>query len=378
VPLLIVTGGPIAPSGETLSSASLTVRYFEPYADGLSVYPTAHEAELDSSSGGWKPLGSVDGTAFAVPGAGSGDPKPPRCVLVERQEYVGGGVVTFRYGPLRVLQTSLGEWHYGTAKEGVEFVADADLPAAGAVLTSSVGAPGGVASLDGSQKVVQRLSYEGSANGVPTLDGSQQVDQAVKVMRTGSAGSPGLAFAGDTDTGVWRPGANLLAVATGGAERARFGANGLSFNAGADWLGDYETGTWTPVYTAIITNPTYTASVARGQYVRVGRVVVVSAWLATNVSATGSGVLRLGGFPFPVFIGATNDFLSVPIGDSLNWVSNLHPVALRFRHNESHAQVLTRVSADARSAWGTINATNLITGVTFHNDIRFSFAYITA
>lgn len=155
MPLLTVTGGPIAPSGRTLESAMLTVRYYEAYADGANVYPALHEAEVDASTGGWKPVGTVDGTPFVVPGAEVGSPQPPPCLLLERQEYVGGGEATFQYGPMRIYASSAGAWLYGTAREGVRLVVLADLPPAQAVLVSALGVPGGVATLDGSGRVEQ-------------------------------------------------------------------------------------------------------------------------------------------------------------------------------------------------------------------------------
>lgn len=42
----------------------------------------------------------------------------------------------------------------------------------------------------------------------------------------GTVAAPGLSFASDPDTGIYRPGANLLAVVTAGAERARVDASG--------------------------------------------------------------------------------------------------------------------------------------------------------
>ena len=214
MPLLTVTGGPIAPAGETLLAATLTVRYFSPYADGVNVYPTEYQAQLDGVSGGWKPLGAVDGTPFTVPGAGSGDPMPPECVLIERQAYASGPEVTFRYGPLRIYQTSVGEWVYGTPGAGIEFVVDSDLPVAGALLTSQLGVAGGVAS----------------------LDGSGAVEQPFKNMAEGTAAGPGLAFGSDPDTGIYRDGANALGISAGGARRVRVNAAEpfLEIDDGAD------------------------------------------------------------------------------------------------------------------------------------------------
>lgn len=42
----------------------------------------------------------------------------------------------------------------------------------------------------------------------------------------GTAAAPGVRFGSDTDTGIFRAGANLLALATGGTERARIDASG--------------------------------------------------------------------------------------------------------------------------------------------------------
>ena len=55
------------------------------------------------------------------------------------------------------------------------------------------------------------------------------------LMEDGAVGSPGLAFASDTDTGFFRPAANQLAIATNGVERAEFGTSEIVFNdVGAD------------------------------------------------------------------------------------------------------------------------------------------------
>ena len=48
----------------------------------------------------------------------------------------------------------------------------------------------------------------------------------VSAAGDGTAAAPGIAFASDTDTGVWRPAANTLAFSTGGVERARINPGG--------------------------------------------------------------------------------------------------------------------------------------------------------
>lgn len=42
----------------------------------------------------------------------------------------------------------------------------------------------------------------------------------------GSAAAPGMRFVGDQDSGIWRPSANAIAIATGGVDRIRVDANG--------------------------------------------------------------------------------------------------------------------------------------------------------
>jgi hypothetical protein len=51
-------------------------------------------------------------------------------------------------------------------------------------------------------------------------------------MEDGTVSNPGLAFADDLDTGLFRPGANQLAIATNGVERIEFGASEVVVNDG--------------------------------------------------------------------------------------------------------------------------------------------------
>lgn len=61
----------------------------------------------------------------------------------------------------------------------------------------------------------------------------QELDGTM-LMEDGTAGSPGLAFADDLDTGFFRPAANQLAVATNGVERVEFGTSEVVFNDGGE------------------------------------------------------------------------------------------------------------------------------------------------
>ena len=75
------------------------------------------------------------------------------------------------------------------------------------------------------------LKMRNSANnGWITL---QQLDGTL-LMEDGTEGSPGLAFRDDTDTGFFSPGANVLAISSGGNERIRFGNAEVVVNDGSD------------------------------------------------------------------------------------------------------------------------------------------------
>ena len=57
------------------------------------------------------------------------------------------------------------------------------------------------------------------------LDGTMLVED-------GSLAAPALAFASDTDTGLFRPAANQLSIGTANTERVKFGSTEVVFNDG--------------------------------------------------------------------------------------------------------------------------------------------------
>lgn len=78
----------------------------------------------------------------------------------------------------------------------------------------------------------QQLKLRNAANDdwivIQELDGTM-------LMKDGTAAAPGLAFTDDVDTGLFRPAANQLGIATSGVERVEFGTTEVVFNdSGAD------------------------------------------------------------------------------------------------------------------------------------------------
>lgn len=71
------------------------------------------------------------------------------------------------------------------------------------------------------------LNYSGP-QGPTGLSGPQGPTGSTSAAGDGTASTPGISFSSDTDTGFFRPGENLLAVTTGGVERLRVSASGVS------------------------------------------------------------------------------------------------------------------------------------------------------
>ena len=132
----------------------------------------------------------------------------------------------------------------------------------------------------------------------------------------------------DTDTGVYYPAANQVALATAGTQAMLVNATqGVQFNYGisvggtapstdgtgvkfpatqvsasdANTLDDYEEGTWTPVLRGAGTAGSYTIAVDTNgaRYTKVGRLVTLNcAFQLTSTVSSGTGYAQITGLPF--------------------------------------------------------------------------------
>ena len=83
-------------------------------------------------------------------------------------------------------------------------------------------------------------------------------DPGTKITNAGgTAGAPSYTFNGDTDTGLFRTGADAVGIATGGTLRATFNSSGIT----ADLVGDV-TGDVTGNVTGDVTGNASTATTA--------------------------------------------------------------------------------------------------------------------
>jgi hypothetical protein len=140
---------------------------------------------------------------------------------------------------------------------------------------------------------VQLTVVEGDvAQVIGAIPGPQGPAGAVAAAIDGSAALPSIAFASDTDTGLYRVGANQLGVSTGGTQRLVIDSNGqieatsLGTAAAPTWtfVGDPNTGIYSPGadQLAISTNGTE-------------RLRITSAGLVGVGTSTPQGILDLAG-----------------------------------------------------------------------------------
>ncbi len=83
---------------------------------------------------------------------------------------------------------------------------------------------GGIADVvtsDGGIWVDESPTSEATANAIAQRDGDGNIEFNHILAGIGTEGSPGISFVGDPDTGIFRPSADELGIATGGTERVR-------------------------------------------------------------------------------------------------------------------------------------------------------------
>lgn len=141
----------------------------------------------------------------------------------------------------------------------------------------------------------------------PTFDGRG-------LWPDGSAASPAFAFTNDANTGLYRVGADELGFATAGNLRWSLDSTGnwkpnagtLGIYLGAtganNLLANYDTGTWTPVFTCATPGDLSVSYGTRtADYTRVGRLVFINMTMNfTPTYTTASGNISITGLPISV------------------------------------------------------------------------------
>lgn len=101
-------------------------------------------------------------------------------------------------------------------------------------------------------------------------------------MADGTAGAPGLYFSADTNTGLYRPTTDNLAIATGGVERLRVTATG-----------SVGIGTTTPLYPLHVAGPIWSSNSSDFSFVMKNTAANGAQWSMSNIAGSGNaGGLR--------------------------------------------------------------------------------------
>jgi hypothetical protein len=120
-------------------------------------------------------------------------------------------------------------------------------------------------------------------------------------------------------TGITTPDINTTAqstdiTTTGDISAVDVTASGgvyLGGTAAANYVDDYEEGTWTPVLTSSGTPPTFTYTAGpTGTYTKIGNTVTVVCFIRANITNAGTGYPRVTGLPFAGLFGA-GPYLSI-------------------------------------------------------------------
>ena len=153
---------------------------------------------------------------------------------------------------------------------------------------------------------------------------------------------------------------------------------GVSFDAGSNYLDDYEEGTFTPTFAGLGTNPTCTYdNIQFGYYQRVGQWVHCTGALRTDAVSGGGGQLVIAGFPFQSennTITGAQARQSGTIGQAYSWggktpvAGYIHesttPLFFIFKHD----------TTSALSEHSVLDVTDLV-NATNSNGIHFSVSY---
>jgi hypothetical protein len=138
---------------------------------------------------------------------------------------------------IRELMAQVKDMQAGTDSDG--FVIGGSMTCSGAAVFSSTVAVAGISTFTGNSTFSNNVAVNGNAtigNGstdAHVLSGTLTFDTAGKLLLDDSvttATAPALAFDGDTNTGIYRPAADTLSIATNGAERLRVADAGVTVN----------------------------------------------------------------------------------------------------------------------------------------------------
>lgn len=161
-------------------------------------------------------------------------------------------------------------------------------------------------------------------------------------------------------------------------------ASGIYFGVSdpANYLDDYETGTWTPVFGS--TSGSFESVVmdegfSNNSYVKIGKFVFVHGYCRSDSISLGDagGALTITGLPF-VAQSPTSSGRSIGSCVGYNFGSAIAPDTCYIRNSTSYIQLLSRASIDNTNESHNITAAQSVNTGSDANIITFSIAYTVA
>ena len=177
--------------------------------------------------------------------------------------------------------------------------------------------------LDSSGRLLISTTTEGRAGeGADMLTIGDTGNNSGMTMRSGTSGYGSIYFSDATSgTGEYAGyvqyahNGDMMLLATGSNTRIRIDSDGLKFgsdSAAANALNDYEEGTWTPVLNDSGAGITNTGGTSYNWYVKVGKVVHLSANIVFSAADNSGNPIRITGLPF------TNDSKTAVAGSMIS------------------------------------------------------------
>jgi len=259
---------------------------------------------------------------------------------------------------------------------------------AGAITGTTVTATGLMTAQDG-------LVVDNDGATVATFDRATSDGTIAEFQKNGSAvgsiGNTGSALWIRGNSGLYFGSAKVLPTDNTGTVNdgvCDLGASALRFNdlylsggvylggtGAANYLDDYEEGTWTPTYLGSTTNPTVTyTSTTSGQYTKIGNMVFCRGDLRTDAFTGGSGGVLIGGLPFTTTNSPSNAglaFLNVYSGDGASFAGDI-PISGQTINNTTTAALQYR--ATSNGGWTALEMADMADGL-FKNFIKFVIYY---
>jgi hypothetical protein len=161
---------------------------------------------------------------------------------------------------------------------------------------------------------MSKVSIQGDASGTGTLTIAAPNTNSNYTLTLPTNTGTVMTSASDTFAGGLTLGGDLTLDSNG----IYLGGTGA-----ANYLDDYEEGTWTPVFEATTTNftsVTYNGAQHKGYYVKVGNIVHITMFTRIDAFSGGSGNVQITGLPFTV--GSTGSSGTGAAGYAQHWNSS--------------------------------------------------------